>query len=106
MVPDWCRNLALLIEVESANFNQESSLRLAHVAQEPRLDDSGYRDPDAWDRRYHSHLPRLYMPYCWLPCLPSPEQLVMVWSKVNGHNNGMSAGDFSTGRSRVSLSSN
>jgi len=25
---------------------------------------------------------------------PSPEQLVMVWSKVNGHNNGMSAGDF------------
>ena len=28
--------------------------------------------------------------------LPYPEadQLVMVWSKVNGHNNGMSAGDF------------
>lgn len=25
---------------------------------------------------------------------PHPEQLVMVWSKVNGHNNGMSAGDF------------
>src|SRR5258705_12167592 len=25
---------------------------------------------------------------------PSPEQLVMVWSKINGHNNGMSAGDF------------
>ncbi len=25
---------------------------------------------------------------------PSPEQLVMVWSKVNGHNNGISAGDF------------
>ena len=25
---------------------------------------------------------------------PNPEQLVMVWSKVNGHNNGMSAGDF------------
>ncbi len=24
----------------------------------------------------------------------SPEQLVMVWSKVNGHNNGISAGDF------------
>jgi putative ABC transport system permease protein len=28
------------------------------------------------------------MPY------PHPEQLVMVWSKVNGHDNGMSAGDF------------
>ena len=28
--------------------------------------------------------------------LPYPEanQLVMVWSRVNGHNNGMSAGDF------------
>src|ERR1700723_3878814 len=25
---------------------------------------------------------------------PHSEQLVMVWSKVNGHNNGMSAGDF------------
>ncbi|HEY6338394.1 MAG TPA: ABC transporter permease [Candidatus Sulfotelmatobacter sp.] len=25
---------------------------------------------------------------------PHPEQLVMVWSKVNGGNNGMSAGDF------------
>ena len=25
---------------------------------------------------------------------PHPEQLVMVWSKVNGHNNPMSAGDF------------
>ena len=25
---------------------------------------------------------------------PHPEQLVMVWSKVNGHKNGMSAGDF------------
>ena len=25
---------------------------------------------------------------------PSPEQLVIVWSKVNGQNNGMSAGDF------------
>lgn len=25
---------------------------------------------------------------------PQPEQLVMVWSKVNGHNNGLSAGDF------------
>lgn len=25
---------------------------------------------------------------------PHPEQLVMIWSKVNGHNNGMSAGDF------------
>ena len=25
---------------------------------------------------------------------PSPEQLVMVWSKVRGHNNGISAGDF------------
>jgi len=25
---------------------------------------------------------------------PHPEQLVMVWSKVRGHNNGMSAGDF------------
>jgi putative ABC transport system permease protein len=25
---------------------------------------------------------------------PSPEQLVMVWSKVHGHNNGISAGDF------------
>jgi putative ABC transport system permease protein len=25
---------------------------------------------------------------------PHPEQLVMVWSKVNGQNNGMSAGDF------------
>jgi putative ABC transport system permease protein len=25
---------------------------------------------------------------------PHPEQLMMVWSKVNGHNNGMSAGDF------------
>jgi putative ABC transport system permease protein len=25
---------------------------------------------------------------------PHPEQLVMVWSKVNGHNNAMSAGDF------------
>lgn len=28
------------------------------------------------------------MPY------PHPEQLVMVWSKVNGHDNGLSAGDF------------
>jgi putative ABC transport system permease protein len=28
------------------------------------------------------------MPY------PNPEQLVMVWSKVNGHDNGISAGDF------------
>src|SRR5467141_2805704 len=25
---------------------------------------------------------------------PSPEQLVMVWSKVSGHNNVMSGGDF------------
>jgi predicted permease len=25
---------------------------------------------------------------------PSPEQLVMVWSKVHGHDNGISAGDF------------
>src|ERR1700679_3095849 len=25
---------------------------------------------------------------------PQPDQLVMVWSKVNGGNNGMSAGDF------------
>ena len=25
---------------------------------------------------------------------PHPEQLVMVWSRVNGHRNGMSAGDF------------
>src|SRR5271170_3061302 len=25
---------------------------------------------------------------------PHPEQLVMVWSKVNGGDNGMSAGDF------------
>lgn len=25
---------------------------------------------------------------------PHPEQLVMVWSRVHGHNNGMSAGDF------------
>ena len=25
---------------------------------------------------------------------PEPNQLVMVWSKVNGHDNGMSAGDF------------
>jgi putative ABC transport system permease protein len=25
---------------------------------------------------------------------PDPNQLVMVWSKVKGHNNGMSAGDF------------
>jgi putative ABC transport system permease protein len=25
---------------------------------------------------------------------PHPEQLVMVWSKVNGHDNGLSAGDF------------
>jgi putative ABC transport system permease protein len=25
---------------------------------------------------------------------PEPNQLVMVWSRVNGHNNGMSAGDF------------
>jgi predicted permease len=25
---------------------------------------------------------------------PHPEQLVMVWSKINGHDNGMSAGDF------------
>jgi hypothetical protein len=25
---------------------------------------------------------------------PHPEQLVMVWSKVRGHKNGMSAGDF------------
>lgn len=28
------------------------------------------------------------MPY------PNPEQLVIVWSKVNGHDNGISAGDF------------
>ena len=28
------------------------------------------------------------MPY------PNPEQLVMVWSNVNGHDNGISAGDF------------
>jgi putative ABC transport system permease protein len=25
---------------------------------------------------------------------PDPEQLVMVWARVHGHNNGMSAGDF------------
>ncbi len=25
---------------------------------------------------------------------PNPDQLVMVWSKVNGHNNSVSAGDF------------
>ena len=25
---------------------------------------------------------------------PNPDQLVMVWSKVNGHNNGVSAGDY------------
>ena len=25
---------------------------------------------------------------------PHPEQLVMVWSRVGGHNNGLSAGDF------------
>jgi predicted permease len=25
---------------------------------------------------------------------PEPNQLVMVWSKINGHNNGISAGDF------------
>src|SRR5579864_1859485 len=25
---------------------------------------------------------------------PEPDQLMMVWSKVNGHNNGISAGDF------------
>jgi putative ABC transport system permease protein len=25
---------------------------------------------------------------------PNPDQLVMVWSKVNGHNNAVSAGDF------------
>ncbi len=25
---------------------------------------------------------------------PDPNQLVIVWSKVNGHNNGISAGDF------------
>ena len=25
---------------------------------------------------------------------PEPNQLMMVWSKVNGHNNGISAGDF------------
>src|ERR1700683_3827889 len=25
---------------------------------------------------------------------PNPDQLVMVWSKVNGHTNGISAGDF------------
>ena len=25
---------------------------------------------------------------------PEPDQLVMVWSKVQGHNNGVSAGDF------------
>jgi putative ABC transport system permease protein len=25
---------------------------------------------------------------------PHPEQLMMVWSKVNGHDNGLSAGDF------------
>src|SRR6266436_1916892 len=28
------------------------------------------------------------MPY------PNPDQLVMVWSKINGNNNGVSAGDF------------
>src|SRR5882757_5701369 len=26
--------------------------------------------------------------------LPQPDQLVMVWSKVGGHRNGISAGDF------------
>src|SRR5258708_7991179 len=25
---------------------------------------------------------------------PNPDQLVMVWSKVNGHNNSVSAGDY------------
>ena len=28
------------------------------------------------------------------PPLPHPEQLVMVWSKVSGHRNGISAGDI------------
>jgi hypothetical protein len=46
----------LLIEVESANSNQEYSLRLAHVAQESGLDDSGYRHAHAWHWRYHGHL--------------------------------------------------
>ena len=25
---------------------------------------------------------------------PNPDQLVIVWSKIGGHNNGTSAGDF------------
>ena len=25
---------------------------------------------------------------------PNPDQLVVVWSKIQGHNNGVSAGDF------------
>ncbi len=28
------------------------------------------------------------MPY------PNPDQLVIVWSKINGNRNGVSAGDF------------
>jgi len=32
--------------------------------------------------------------------LPQPEQLVMVWSKVGGHRNGISAGDFLDWQSR------
>src|SRR5260370_30475063 len=55
-----CRRCAgispLLIEVESANSNQEYWLRLAHVAQESGGDDSGYRHAHAGHWRYHSHL--------------------------------------------------
>src|SRR5260370_38788661 len=55
-----CRRCAgispLVIEVESANSNQEYWLRLAHVAQESGVDDSGYRHAHAGRWRYHSHL--------------------------------------------------
>ena len=33
---------------------------------------------------------------------PNPDQLVVVWSKVQGHNNGISAGDFLDWRQRSS----
>jgi hypothetical protein len=46
----------LLIEAESANSYQESSLRFARVAQESGLDGNGYRHAHAWHWRHHSHL--------------------------------------------------
>ena len=77
-----------------ANSNQESWLRPARTAQESGIDRRGYRYADAGIGATTAIYTVVYavllapLPY------PHPEQLVMVWSKVNGGRNPMAAGDF------------